>query len=241
VRISDLSQQAGVPVATIKFYLRERLLPPGIPTGRNQADYGEEHLRRLALIRALANIGQLNLSSVHTLVGSIENHDLPFLSLYRVISRTVSAEDAIPSEMRDVPDLQADVDQLLADLGWEVSVDAPERQRLALALAVLQRLGCPFGVEFFAGYAESAAQAVEQELRLLPDQPGPDDRASATLRNVLLEVAAVAIRRLAHEHLVNVRFGSDGEVRSVEVADHGAHHEGSGDRGQRPRRPEPSS
>src|SRR5256886_17599843 len=46
VRISDLSRQTGVPTATIKFYLREHLLPPGAMTARNQADYGSEHLRR---------------------------------------------------------------------------------------------------------------------------------------------------------------------------------------------------
>ena len=46
MRISDLSRQSGVPVATIKFYLREQLLPPGEPTGRNQAVYLDRHLRR---------------------------------------------------------------------------------------------------------------------------------------------------------------------------------------------------
>src|SRR2546430_15817976 len=47
VRISDLSRQTGVPTATIKFYLREHLLPPGAMTARNQADYGSGHLRRV--------------------------------------------------------------------------------------------------------------------------------------------------------------------------------------------------
>src|SRR2546430_9317670 len=50
VRISDLSRQTGVPTATIKFYLREHLLPPGAMTARNQADYGSEHLRRVWVV-----------------------------------------------------------------------------------------------------------------------------------------------------------------------------------------------
>ena len=33
MKISQLSQASGVPVATIKFYLREELLPPGESTG----------------------------------------------------------------------------------------------------------------------------------------------------------------------------------------------------------------
>src|SRR2546429_1914232 len=52
VRISDLSRQTGVPTATIKFYLREHLLPPGAMTARNQADYGSEHLRRVRVLPA---------------------------------------------------------------------------------------------------------------------------------------------------------------------------------------------
>ena len=38
LRISDLSRETGVPVATIKFYRREGLLPePTLKTGRNMA------------------------------------------------------------------------------------------------------------------------------------------------------------------------------------------------------------
>jgi len=44
--MAELSKTSGVPVATIKFYLRERLLPAGERTGPNQSIYGEQHLRR---------------------------------------------------------------------------------------------------------------------------------------------------------------------------------------------------
>jgi DNA-binding transcriptional MerR regulator len=44
MRISELSARSGISVPTIKFYLREGLLPPGSPRAVNQADYGEPHL-----------------------------------------------------------------------------------------------------------------------------------------------------------------------------------------------------
>jgi hypothetical protein len=53
MRISELSSQTGVPVATIKFYLREKLLQEGIRTSATQAQYNESHVARLRLIRAI--------------------------------------------------------------------------------------------------------------------------------------------------------------------------------------------
>src|SRR3954464_8089995 len=58
MRISELSRETGVPVATIKFYLRERLLSPGRSTAATQAEYGQVHVDRLRLIRALTDAGK---------------------------------------------------------------------------------------------------------------------------------------------------------------------------------------
>lgn len=52
MKVSELAAQSGVALATIKYYLREGLLMPGEPTSATGARYGEQHVRRLALIRA---------------------------------------------------------------------------------------------------------------------------------------------------------------------------------------------
>ncbi len=41
MRVAELSRRSGVSVASIKYYLREGLLPPGELTSPNQAHYGE--------------------------------------------------------------------------------------------------------------------------------------------------------------------------------------------------------
>ena len=46
MRISQLSAQTGIPVATIKFYLRENLLHDGARTSATQAQYDESHVAR---------------------------------------------------------------------------------------------------------------------------------------------------------------------------------------------------
>lgn len=51
-RIDDLARRADVPVDTIRYYQRERLLPPGERAGRANL-YGAEHLERLERIKHL--------------------------------------------------------------------------------------------------------------------------------------------------------------------------------------------
>ncbi|HET7822095.1 MAG TPA: MerR family transcriptional regulator, partial [Ornithinibacter sp.] len=49
MRISELSQASGVPLPTVKYYLREGLLMPGEATSRTRAEYGPAHVERVRL------------------------------------------------------------------------------------------------------------------------------------------------------------------------------------------------
>lgn len=207
MRISDLSRQTGVPVATIKFYLRERLLPPGIPTGRNQAVYGEAHLRRLRLIRAFTNIGQLDLMSVRMVLTAIENENVSLTALYDLVDRALLPDEPAMTCTESENRARAEVDSFVEARGWQVKSDAPGRARLGLVLATLQRLGCECGMDFFITYAETAERLAIQELDLLPPDGAGADRAAAVARSILLEVALTAMRRMAQEHHVTLRFG----------------------------------
>jgi len=208
MRISDLSRQAGVPVATIKFYLREGLLPPGRPTGRNQAEYGEEHRRRLRLIRALTNVGQLDLSSVRVLLAAIENRHLPLADLYQIADRALFPGQPTASESDGLEQARTDVDEFIDGLGWQVKPDTPGRGWLAHVVAALRSLGCPCHLDFFTSYAAAAESLAIQELDMVT--PGGDqaDRAAAAVRTVLLEVALGALHRMANEHYVALLFDS---------------------------------
>src|SRR3954447_3217506 len=81
MRISERSRVSGVPVATIKYYLREGLLPAGIPTSATSASYDERHVDRLNLIRALVDVGRVPIARVREVVTALEQpptswHDL---------------------------------------------------------------------------------------------------------------------------------------------------------------------
>src|SRR5205823_11902088 len=72
MRIAELSQRSGVPIPTIKYYMREGLLYPGERTSRNQARYTESHIQRLRLIRALVDVGHLSIAATREVVASID-------------------------------------------------------------------------------------------------------------------------------------------------------------------------
>ena len=62
--MSELSSRSGLPVPTIKYYLRERLLQPGEAVGATRARYDDSHVRRLRLVRALTEVAGMRLDDV---------------------------------------------------------------------------------------------------------------------------------------------------------------------------------
>ncbi len=206
MRISDLSREAGVPVGTIRFYLRQGLLPPGEPVGRNQAIYRDLHLRRLRLIRALTSIAHLDLASVRALLAAISDQQLPVPALYDVINRVLAPPDeAAPDEAEAVGEARGEVDDFISARGWNVNPDAAARSHLAIILAALRRLGCDCSMDFFTAYADAAEHLTRLEIDLLAGEA--PDRGAAVARSILLEVVLSALRRMAQEHHVTAQYG----------------------------------
>lgn len=201
VRISELSRVAGVSVPTIKYYLREGLLPRGAPTARNQADYSQRHVDRLRLIRTLTEIGGLDLNAVRRVLQAIED---PRRSLHEVLGVAHHALGPPPGHQEpsaDVVAAQAEVDEFLAELGWRVSQTAPARRALTDALVALRRLGRDVGTEAFAPYAQAVDDLAAGEVGRVA-RVGPRDELveAVVVGTVVFEAVLVALRRLAQEH-----------------------------------------
>jgi DNA-binding transcriptional MerR regulator len=71
MKISELARVTGVTVPTIKYYVREGLLPSGRQISATQADYDDGHVDRLRLVRALVEVGGLSLTVVGELLTTI--------------------------------------------------------------------------------------------------------------------------------------------------------------------------
>ncbi|MDX6583677.1 MAG: hypothetical protein QOI10_2861 [Solirubrobacterales bacterium] len=75
IRISELADRSDVPVATVRHYLREGLLPEGVKTSRNMAYYPPEFVERIRLIKQLQEQRFMPLKVIRELLDSA-NGDL---------------------------------------------------------------------------------------------------------------------------------------------------------------------
>ncbi|MFB7911867.1 MerR family transcriptional regulator [Kitasatospora sp. NPDC056076] len=207
MRISELSRRSAVPTATIKYYLREGLLPPGRATAATQAEYDESHLRRLRLVRALIGVRGLSVSATREVLGAVaehagERHQVLGLVLgARPVDEDASAPESAPEPAPEPAPGAAEVDALIGALGWEVSEYAPARAALGETLETLRSLGAALDPATLRGYAELAERTAVLDLDQLDPDADPLEQAErALLRTVLLEPALLALRRLAQEN-----------------------------------------
>ncbi|MGA5895069.1 MerR family transcriptional regulator [Streptomyces venetus] len=63
MQLAELSRRSAQSIATITYYMRRGLLRPGERIMATRADYGENHLHRLRLIRALIGVGRLSVGA----------------------------------------------------------------------------------------------------------------------------------------------------------------------------------
>ena len=84
MRISELSEQTGVPVPTIKYYLREGLLPEGDKRTPRLTEYDDRHVRRLVLLRILRDVGDVPVDGLKRMVAATESSGTSVHELFAV-------------------------------------------------------------------------------------------------------------------------------------------------------------
>jgi DNA-binding transcriptional MerR regulator len=200
LRISELARQTAVPVATIKFYLRERLVPEGTRTSATQAQYGEDHAARLRLIRALIGPGGLSLAAVRRVLDAIDD---PPARPYDLIC---AAGAAVTPAGEPVDHTR--VHALLA--GWGVDLTAEDcrsHDDLAGALAAAEAAGFPLLDDALQAYREQMCAVAQREIDGVPTDSATAAVRYVVLGTVLVEPVLLALRRLAHRELTAQRFG----------------------------------
>jgi len=207
MRVSELSARSGVPVPTIKYYLREGLLPRGEVTSATQAAYGEEHVRRLRLIRAMSEVGDLPLTDIRRVLDAVDRPDLPVHTLLGSLCWSLGPH-AEPQDDEEWPAARETADALVAEMGWQVYPEAPMRDTLAHAILTLRQAGIEPAHDHLLAYADLAARAADLDIGQL-DAAGPrtDLMHVAVLGTVLYDRVFQALRRLAQEDASARRYG----------------------------------
>ncbi len=214
MRLAQLSERSGVSIPTIKYYLREGLLTPGRQINASNAEYDEEHLRRLRLVRAMIQVGRIPVATVREVLGHVDDD-----SLGRSV-RLGAATWALPQvpepdqEDEHIRSIRAQVDALLERLGWSNALMlrpfSPSYRSLVLALAAFSRLGYGESVELIAPYAELTQRMATLDLDFMETHPSVAEQVEvAVLGAVLLEPALTALHRLAKEEETARRYGLD--------------------------------
>lgn len=200
MRIGELSRRSDVSVATIKFYLREGLLPPGELTSPNQADYTDAHLRRLRLIRALIDLAGLPVARVKEVLESLDSDDQALHHRIGAVHRALSPSRQ-PAE-DDGARAEAQVRELIERRGWAIEPDAPAIGVLAETIAVLHSLGQGYLAADLDSYADAVERLAEREVAAVASRPDPDRIAeSVVIGTIVGERLVTALRLLAQEHV----------------------------------------
>ncbi|SDC89903.1 MerR HTH family regulatory protein [Microbacterium enclense] len=200
VRISELSAASGVPVATIKYYLREKLLPEGARTSPTQASYGVAHVQRLGVIRALVDAG-VGIAGVRKVIGVLEE---PPENPYDLLGAANAA--VTPAVSADI-DLTAAL-ALLERMGGDVEKCFPDQiAAVAQALAALDRAAFTVPDRVMDAYLTHLSAIAEEELAATPETSIEDAVRYVVLGTALVEPLILALRRVAEQVAASRRFG----------------------------------
>lgn len=202
MRISELARRGGVPVGTVKYYLREGLLPVGEATSATQAQYGEEHVARLALVRALVGTGGLSIASARAVLTLIDD---PQISVHNLLG---AAHSALPANAQPGTDL-SHVYELLRRWGWEGADDAPTIAQLAGGLEALAAAGFVVTPELLDRYARAAADIAVGDVAEVPMDSLDKAMRHVVIGTLLLEPVLLSMRRIAQGVFSARRFAAE--------------------------------
>lgn len=211
MRLAELSERSGVSAATIKYYLREGLLEPGRRVSATQAEYGEDHLRRLRLVRALIQIGGVPVAAAREVIAAAEDESLDHHLRLGAATRALPCAEAPADDDPAVETARRSVEGLLARLGWscEPGADVPDpaHRRLVDSVAALVRLGYHCDTEHLLPYGTLAARLAVTDLDMIEEQPTATGQIEAAVAlTVLYEPVLLSLRRMAHARESARRF-----------------------------------
>ncbi|WP_019816485.1 MerR family transcriptional regulator [Saccharomonospora saliphila] len=207
MRMAELSKESGVPVATVKYYLREGLLPPGERTSRNQARYDDAHVRRLRLVRALLDVGGLSISEVKEVLAALDSRKAPVHAVLGLAHQGLPLAGAeIGAGDREWA--RGRVRTLLAERDWDCAEDAPAVEALVGVLGTLRSLGHEELAVVLDRYADAAERIAEADLDSVARLETAESIVeSAVVGTVFGDALLVALRRLAQADASAKRFG----------------------------------
>ena len=211
MRISELSERTGVPVPTIKYYLREGLLPEGDKRTPRLTEYDDRHARRLELLRILRDVGDVPVDGLKRMVAATETRGTVH-ELFAVAADALAPTPPAPAPGAERAQSRAMADAIIRQAGWDrVRDDSVDRDNLAATLELVAAFDThPRDPAEIAPYVALADQLARHEIANLDDRK---DRVGLLeemiVGQVVFATVLTTLRRLAEEHHSHERFGED--------------------------------
>lgn len=201
MRISALAAAVGLPVATVKYYLREGLLHPGVPSSATQSSYDDSHVRRLRLIRALTGAVGLSMQQTRTILELVDDPgDDLYVTLGRAVGALPPAVEPLSDGASSAEDAYPRARAALDALGQVYDPRYAAVAQLESALQAAEAGGLPVSRERLLAYGRTVREIATFELEGMP--PGARDAVEyAVLGTALYEPVLLALRRLAHQDI----------------------------------------
>jgi DNA-binding transcriptional MerR regulator len=199
MRMSELAERTGLSVATIKFYLRERLLMPGTAVSATRSEYGEHHVRRAVIVRALTESVGLSVHQAREIFRLIDEHED---DLFDTLGRAIAVLPPAAEPAADYPRARA----VIEALGQLYDPRFAAVAQLERALANAEAAGVPLDAERLSVYGPHVHAIAEYDIAQVP--AGREEAVEyAVLGTALHEPVLTALRRLAHQDIAARRLG----------------------------------
>ena len=198
MKISETCLASGVTPSTLKYYIREGLVPEGERIGSNQTEYNESHVRRVRLIRALIETGGLTIAASREVLSVMDtNRGSPAHFLE-------AAQHALDDDAaRSYAPASDGARQRILDLfGPEakISDDCVGIGLAARALDGFSTIGFEPSPEYLRAYFDAAQGIARVDLGALLTKSTPESIAELmVVGTVMGDVLSAGLRRLAHD------------------------------------------
>ncbi|MFS0732106.1 MerR family transcriptional regulator [Microbacterium sp. 1P10UB] len=200
MRISELASATGVAVPTIKYYLREGLLPEGERTSATQATYDDRHAQRLRVVRALIGSG-VSVAETRKVIAALDD---PPADAHDLLG---AAHAAVTPVVEGERDLTA-AEELVAHLGWRPGLcDETVLHAVATALDALTAVDFTVPDHVMPVYLSAMRDIARAEIEGVPTDSVESAVRYVVLGSVMVGPLLLALRRVAEQVASAERFG----------------------------------
>lgn len=170
--LHELAERSSVSVASIKYYRREGLLPPGERITATRQSYDRRHLDRLGLIGVLREVAHASIADIHTLVEVIDDPARPLIDALELAQSIASGLPAVTHAEPVPADEDPRVGSLIAALGWPDVGSAP-RAALNDLLASMAAADIPADSDVLLRYGRPLAEIAHGDIEAMTRAPDP--------------------------------------------------------------------